>query len=101
VYSVASDRRLTLVPDIPTFGETGLPAVSFSIWYGLFAPKGTPRNIIDKINAAAVQALAVVTRLPSALLRGYPMSARSPSVWASSAARSCGAMALGGFYSRY
>src|ERR1700730_15411090 len=43
----------------------------------------------------------VATRLASSLLRGYPMSARSPSVWASSAARSCGAMALGGFYSRY
>ena len=59
--SGAASRRCcipALVPDIPTFGETGLPAVSFTIWYGLFAPKGAPRNTIDKINAAAMQALA-------------------------------------------
>jgi tripartite-type tricarboxylate transporter receptor subunit TctC len=57
-YAVASDTRLALAPDIPTFGEMGLPAVSFSAWYALFAPKGTPKEIIDRLNAAAVQALA-------------------------------------------
>jgi tripartite-type tricarboxylate transporter receptor subunit TctC len=58
-YAVTSDTRLALAPDIPTFGETGLP-VSFSgfSWYGLFAPKGTPKEIIDRLNAATVLALA-------------------------------------------
>ena len=36
----------------------GLPALSYSTWVGLFAPKGTPKDIIDKLNAAAVEALA-------------------------------------------
>jgi tripartite-type tricarboxylate transporter receptor subunit TctC len=58
-YAVTSDTRMTLAPDIPTFGERGLPAVSWSAWYGLFAPKHTPRQIISKLNAAAVEALAV------------------------------------------
>jgi tripartite-type tricarboxylate transporter receptor subunit TctC len=59
-YAVASDTRSALAPDIPTFGEMGLPALSFSgaVWNGLFAPKGTPRETIDRLNAATVQALA-------------------------------------------
>jgi tripartite-type tricarboxylate transporter receptor subunit TctC len=57
-YAVTSDTRLALAPDTPTFAEMGLPALSFSGWYGLFAPKGTPKDIIGKLNAAAVKALA-------------------------------------------
>ena len=57
-YAVTSDTRLAVAPDIPTFGEMGLPAVSFSAWVGLFAPKGTPKEIIGKLDAAAVGALA-------------------------------------------
>jgi tripartite-type tricarboxylate transporter receptor subunit TctC len=57
-YAVTSDARMVVAPDIPTFAEIGLPAVSFSTWFGLFAPKGTPRDVIAKLNAAAVEALA-------------------------------------------
>jgi tripartite-type tricarboxylate transporter receptor subunit TctC len=57
-YAVASDTRLARAPDIPTFAEMGVPAVLWSSWMGLFAPRGTPRDIIDKLNAAAVEALA-------------------------------------------
>ena len=58
-YAVASDTRSALAPDIPTSGEMGLP-LSFSGfgWQGLFAPKGTPKEIIDRLNAAIVQGLA-------------------------------------------
>jgi tripartite-type tricarboxylate transporter receptor subunit TctC len=56
-YAVTSETRLELAPEIPTFGEMGLPALSFSAWWALFAPKGTPKEIIDRLNAAAVQAL--------------------------------------------
>jgi tripartite-type tricarboxylate transporter receptor subunit TctC len=45
-------------PDIPTFAELGFPQVSFSAWNGLFAPKGTPKDIIGKLNAAVTEALA-------------------------------------------
>jgi tripartite-type tricarboxylate transporter receptor subunit TctC len=57
-YATTSDTRLTAAPDIPTFGELGFPKVSWSAWFGLFAPKGTPKDIIGKLNAAAVEALA-------------------------------------------
>jgi tripartite-type tricarboxylate transporter receptor subunit TctC len=57
-YAVTSDTRLALAPDIPTFAEMGLPARSYSNWAGLFAPKGTPRDIIGTLNVAAVEALA-------------------------------------------
>lgn len=57
-FAVTSDTRLALAPELPTFAEIGLPALSFSAWYGLFAPKGTPKDTIGKLNAAAVGALA-------------------------------------------
>ena len=57
-YAVTSDTRLVLAPDIPTFAEIGLPALSYFFWNGLFAPKGTPADIVGKLNAAAVEALA-------------------------------------------
>jgi tripartite-type tricarboxylate transporter receptor subunit TctC len=57
-YAVTSDTRMALAPNIPTFAEMGLPALSFYNWAGLFAPKGTPKDIIGKLNGAAVEALA-------------------------------------------
>jgi tripartite-type tricarboxylate transporter receptor subunit TctC len=57
-YAVTSDTRLAIAPDIPTLAEMGLPAVSFSNWVGLFAPRGTPRDIIGRLNAAVMEALA-------------------------------------------
>jgi tripartite-type tricarboxylate transporter receptor subunit TctC len=57
-YAVTSDVRLSLAPDIPTFAELGLPALSFANWYGLFAPRGTPADIVARLNAATAEALA-------------------------------------------
>jgi tripartite-type tricarboxylate transporter receptor subunit TctC len=57
-YAVTGDTRLAIAPDIPTFAEMGLPALSFSNWVGLFAPKGTPRGIIRRLNASVMDALA-------------------------------------------
>jgi tripartite-type tricarboxylate transporter receptor subunit TctC len=53
-YAVTSEDRLALAPDIPTFAEIGLPALSYSPWVGLFAPKATPKDIVVKLNAVAV-----------------------------------------------
>ena len=57
-YAVAGERRLAAAPEIPTVGELGLPRLSDSGWFGLFAPKGTPKDVINKLNAAVVDALA-------------------------------------------
>jgi tripartite-type tricarboxylate transporter receptor subunit TctC len=65
-YAVAANTRLPAAPDIPSADEAGLPGLYVSTWNALFAPKGTPRSIIDRLNAAAVAALAdpfVQTRL--------------------------------------
>ncbi len=57
-YAVTSDTRLALAPDIPTFAEMELPTISYTQWFGLFAPRGTPTEIIGKLHVAAVEALA-------------------------------------------
>jgi tripartite-type tricarboxylate transporter receptor subunit TctC len=57
-YAVTSDVRLDVAPEIPTFAEAGLPALSFAGWYGLFVPKGTPKNIVANLNSAAIDTLA-------------------------------------------
>src|SRR5260370_12069742 len=56
-YAVTSETRLETASDIPTVGEQGLPALTSSTWFGFFAPKATPADIVGKLNAAAVEAL--------------------------------------------
>jgi tripartite-type tricarboxylate transporter receptor subunit TctC len=57
-YAVTSDTRLAMAPDVPTFAEMGLPVLSYTEWVGLFAPKGTPTDIITTLNTAVVETLA-------------------------------------------
>jgi tripartite-type tricarboxylate transporter receptor subunit TctC len=57
-YAVTVRTRLASAPDIPTVDEAGLPGFYITGWAAFFAPKGTPKPIIDKLNAAAVDALA-------------------------------------------
>jgi tripartite-type tricarboxylate transporter receptor subunit TctC len=80
-YAVTSDARLMLAPDIPTFAEMGLPAVSYSAWVGLFAPRGTPKEIVAQLNAAAVEALAdpaVRSRLTDLGAEVFPRERQTP-----------------------
>jgi tripartite-type tricarboxylate transporter receptor subunit TctC len=49
--AIASKQRSPLFPNVPTVQELGYPYLSAGIWYGIFAPAGTPRPIVDKINA--------------------------------------------------
>jgi glycine/D-amino acid oxidase-like deaminating enzyme len=49
--------RLAVAPDIPSVDEAGLPGLYFSLWAGLFAPRGTPNHIIGTLNSAAVSTL--------------------------------------------
>ena len=57
-YAITGNARLATAPDIPTVDEAGFPGVHISVWGELFAPKGTPKDVIAKLNAAAVTALA-------------------------------------------
>jgi tripartite-type tricarboxylate transporter receptor subunit TctC len=65
-YGVTAKARLASAPEIPTIDESGLPGFYASIWFGLWAPKDTPKAVIAKLNSAVVDALAdplVRTRL--------------------------------------
>ena len=53
VLAAISPNRLAVAPDAPTMIELGFPSINVSIWYGLLAPAGTPRNVIVKLNAEA------------------------------------------------
>jgi tripartite-type tricarboxylate transporter receptor subunit TctC len=80
-YAVTSDTRLALAPDIPTFGEMGLPTLSYSGWTGLFAPRNTPIGVIEKLNAAAAETLTDLTvrsRLADLGLGIFPPEQQTP-----------------------
>jgi tripartite-type tricarboxylate transporter receptor subunit TctC len=57
-YAVTAKVRIAAAPDIPTTDEAGLPGFYFSAWAGLWVPKGTPREIIDKLDVAVRDTLA-------------------------------------------
>ena len=53
ILGIGSEKRLARIPDIPTVAETGLPGYEATTWFGLFAPAGTPRNVVMKLNDEA------------------------------------------------
>ena len=57
-YAITAKSRMALAPNVPTTDEAGLPGFYLSYWHGLWAPKGTPKDIIEKLNAAVAAALA-------------------------------------------
>jgi tripartite-type tricarboxylate transporter receptor subunit TctC len=57
-YAVTTKERIVGAPDLPTVDEAGLPGLHVSVWNAFYAPKGTPKEAIDRLNAAANAALA-------------------------------------------
>jgi tripartite-type tricarboxylate transporter receptor subunit TctC len=57
-YAITDRKRLSAAPDIPTVDEAGLPGFYMTLWNGLWVPKGTPKEAVNKLNAAVVEALA-------------------------------------------
>jgi len=57
VYAVTTKKRVPSLPDVPTAAEAGLPNFEVVVWHGLYAPKGTPKAIVDRLNAALKVAL--------------------------------------------
>jgi tripartite-type tricarboxylate transporter receptor subunit TctC len=65
-YAVTTKERLQTLPDIPTGAEGGLPGLEVTVWHGLYAPKGTPADVIDRLSGALKKALqdeTVIARL--------------------------------------
>jgi tripartite-type tricarboxylate transporter receptor subunit TctC len=64
-YAVTTKERLAVLPDLPTLDESGLTGFEMTVWHGLYAPAGTPKEIVDKLSRAlqaAVQDPKVVAR---------------------------------------
>jgi tripartite-type tricarboxylate transporter receptor subunit TctC len=57
-YAITDTKRLKAAPEIPTAEEAGLPGFHMTLWSGLWAPKGTPKDVIARLNTAAVAAMA-------------------------------------------
>jgi tripartite-type tricarboxylate transporter receptor subunit TctC len=57
-YAVLSKERWPVKPEIPTIDEAGAPGFYMTFWHGLWVPRGTPKDAIDKLDAAAIDALA-------------------------------------------
>jgi len=76
--AVLSGNRAAVMPELPTFAESGVPSVQADTWYGLFAPAGTPVMAQKRLHEAAVQVLAqpdVIERLQKA---GYEPGSSTP-----------------------
>ena len=57
-YAVTAKTRLPAAPDIPTVDEAGLPGLHIAVWHALWLPRGAPKELIAKLNAASIEALA-------------------------------------------
>ena len=56
--AVSTAKRSTQLPDVPTVAESGAPGFEFTLWFGLWAPAGTPANVVEKINRDVNRAIA-------------------------------------------
>jgi tripartite-type tricarboxylate transporter receptor subunit TctC len=56
--AITSAKRSTLMPDVPTVAESGVPGFEYHTWFGLWAPKNTPRPIVEKLHAGVRKALS-------------------------------------------
>ena len=80
-YGVTTANRIKALPDAPTLAEQGLKGFEVMVWHGVYAPKGTPREALDKVNAALRTALkdpAVSTRLAELGAENVPDAKLTP-----------------------
>jgi len=77
-FAVTGPKRAALLPDLPTFTELGIKMGEESSWYALFAPKGTPRPIVDKINRDVKKVLAMADMKEREAQLGYRFIGGSP-----------------------
>ena len=80
-YAITGKARLPSSPDIPTADEAGLPGFFASLWYGLWVPKDTPKDVIARLNATMVQVLAdppVRKRFEELGIEIAPLAQQSP-----------------------
>ncbi len=72
--AITSGKRSSVLPDVPTFAEAGMPGFESYAWYGFFAPAKTPPDIIAKLNAAAIKCMKTARMAEGA--RGHRLGER-------------------------
>jgi tripartite-type tricarboxylate transporter receptor subunit TctC len=80
-YAVTDDKRVASAPEVPTVDEAGLPGFHMTLWSGLWVPRGTPKEIVARLNTATVEALndpAVRKQLENLGLQMPPKDQLSP-----------------------
>jgi tripartite-type tricarboxylate transporter receptor subunit TctC len=80
-YAATTKKRLAVLPDLPTAAESGLPHFEITVWFGMWAPKGTPKPVIDTLSAALQKALKdpeVNNRLAAAGAETIPSERAQP-----------------------
>src|SRR5690606_9982814 len=75
---VATAERTRLMPNVPTIEEAGVKGYSASLWYGLFAPAGTPANVIATLNSALNKALESPELRATLKKQGYEVQPGTP-----------------------
>jgi tripartite-type tricarboxylate transporter receptor subunit TctC len=83
----AATKRPSIVPDLPTMAEAGMPDFDTSIWFGLMAPAGTPREIVDKLARAAAEALTANEVLGALHPQGFDALSGGPEDFAATISR--------------
>jgi tripartite-type tricarboxylate transporter receptor subunit TctC len=83
--AMLTPKRWSAAPDVPTLDETGIKDIHAGFWHGIWAPKGTPKPIVDRLNAAFSQTLtdaAVQKRFQDIGQEIYPASQQNPAALA-------------------
>ena len=81
--AVATEKRMALMPDVPTFAEQGVKGLEVSNWFGLIAPKGTPKAIVGKLNDALNKSLLDPELSERITSQGNLVGAGTPEAFAS------------------
>jgi tripartite-type tricarboxylate transporter receptor subunit TctC len=78
MLAITSPTRYKDLPEVPTVAEAGVPTFKYSSWFGLMAPKGTPKAVVDKVNADAREILAMPDVIARLVTLGSQPSPNSP-----------------------
>jgi tripartite-type tricarboxylate transporter receptor subunit TctC len=80
--AVTSSKRLAILPDVPTFEESGYPGLLSSTFYGVLGPAGLPREVVTRLNGAVVAAVARKELADPLVALGYEMESNTPEQFA-------------------
>jgi tripartite-type tricarboxylate transporter receptor subunit TctC len=82
VLAVSGAKRSVALPDVPTVAEAGVPGYAYTPWFGYVAPAGTPRDVVNKINADVIKALAHPETNEKLVNLGFEIATNTPEQFA-------------------